>query len=152
MTIYWNANSKGFYDTSVHDVVPDNSVEISESKWNELLTGQASGLIITSDSVGNPILVPYTPTLDETLSAINTAIQSALDSGAQKWGYANMVTACSYVGSNNAQYAADALALSDWRDSVWAWAYPLYPSVTPGESPATFMATMPPQPPKPVVS
>ena len=68
------------------------------------------------------------------------------------WGYDNVISAASYAASTNKQYAADAAALIGWRDEVWAWATPQFPNVTAGETPESFMATMPAQPEQPKVS
>jgi len=112
---------------------------------------QSDWVIITYEeamAIANP---PYIPTQAETISEISYAIQQALDAGAQAWGYDNMVTASSYVMSTSAQYAADALALIAWRDNVWEWAMPLFPSIVAGESSDTFMIDMPVQPAQPAV-
>lgn len=85
-----------------------------------------------------------------TVNLISDFIQSELDAGAAKWGYDSIVSAASYLNSATPQYAADAKALTGWRDSVWNWAFPQFPSVIAGTSPQTFTATMPAQPSQPV--
>ena len=79
----------------------------------------------------------------------NFATQNLLDSTAQSWGYDNMVSAVSYVGSNNAQFAAEGTALSNWRDAVWV----KVAEIQAGPLPATtqdFLLLLPPAPNKPV--
>lgn len=150
--MYWAKSTGGFYYPMINTTMPADSVEITKVYWQELLAGQSSGKLIEADSNGYPVLVdPPGPTKDQTITIISGAIQSALDVGAQKWGYDSIVAGASYAASTNAQFAADAAALIGWRDSVWAWANPKFATVTPGEDPAVFMADMPAQPPKPVV-
>lgn len=150
--IYYSKSTNGFYTESVNSSIPDDKVSITEEYWYELLEGQASGKVISHDSQGYPLLINApVPSKEETIAIINSAIQSALDSGAQNWGYESIVSAASYYGSTNAQYNADASVLMLWRDNVWGWAYPKYPLVKPGETPTEFMVDMPVQPPKPIV-
>lgn len=94
---------------------------------------------------------PPTITQKQTQENISNAITSAINDGAQQWGYYDLATAASYANSTNKQYVADALALIEWRDIVWAWAFPLLATVTPGETAATFLASMPDQPNQPAV-
>lgn len=149
---YYAASTGGFYDPSINTDIPSDAVEITPTYWQELLAGQSAGKLIEADSKGYPVLVdPPPPTKEETITIINNAVQVALDSGANKWGYESIVAGASYVSSANAQYAADAAALITWRDQVWEWAYPKYPLVTPGETPEQFMVDMPAQPAKPIV-
>lgn len=149
--MFYSASTNGFYDPTVNNDIPADSVEITTEYWQELIDAQSQGKKIEPDSKGYPVAVVIPITKDETLYAINYSIQVALDRGAEKWGYSNIVSAASYFGSNNAQYNADAIALMTWRDSVWEWAYPKYASVVPGETPEQFMVDMPPQPAKPIV-
>jgi len=55
MTKYFNANPVSFYDSEIN-VIPTNSIEITDELWVSLLNGQSSGKIIVADSNGNPIL------------------------------------------------------------------------------------------------
>ena len=78
----------------------------------------------------------------------NNATQNLLNSTAQSWGYDNMVSAVSYVGSNNAQFSAEGTALSNWRDTIWAKVI----EIEAGPLPATtqdFLLLLPPAPAKP---
>ena len=49
-------------------------------------------------------------------------IQIALDEGARRWQYDNMLSAVSYAYSSNKQFSEDAKTLIEWRDQVWQWA------------------------------
>lgn len=55
--MYWK---QGFYDTPV-----EGGLQITKEYWQQLLDGQAIGKIITEDESGYPILVDYTPSLEE---------------------------------------------------------------------------------------
>ncbi|MGL6378183.1 tail fiber assembly protein [Aeromonas hydrophila] len=56
----------GFIDTNFHATYPDDCVEISVEKRDELLRGQADGSEITADTDGYPILIePIAPPLSE---------------------------------------------------------------------------------------
>lgn len=47
------------------------------------------------------------------------AIQSYLDEIARQYGYFNIITAISYVGDPNAQFATEGAAFREWRSAVW---------------------------------
>lgn len=51
------------------------------------------------------------------------AVQAKLDMTAQERDYDNILSACSYVGSDVAQFAGEAVALRAWRDRVWSYFY-----------------------------
>jgi len=107
---------------------------------------------LTTRELTQQELDQYTPTTQaDTIEIISREISSILDQGAKAWGYDSIVSATSYASSANLQYAADAKALSDWRDTVWAWAIPLFPSVVAGQDPAAFLQNIPKQPTQPVV-
>ena len=152
MKKYFTASPISFLDDDIN-IIPSDAVEITQEQWQSLLESQSKGLIIKADLNGNPVAVnPPGPTYDQTVINISNALQATLDTGAINWGYNSIVSAASYAASINKQYAADAAALIGWRDEVWAWATPQFPNVAAGESPATFMATMPAQPEQPKVS
>jgi len=93
---------------------------------------------------------PPGPTLIQTQDLISSSITSALNDGAQQWGYDNIESGVSYVDSPNVQWAAEGQALNLWRTQVWEWAFAKWSSITPGETPATFLIDMPDLPPRPV--
>jgi len=64
MTIFYNAITKGFYSSEIHgDNIPSEAVEITKTKYAELLEGQSSGKMITMDGQGIPVLedLPIVP-------------------------------------------------------------------------------------------
>jgi len=55
---YFSKSTLGFYVADIHgDGIPNDAVEITKEKHEELLAGQSSGKIISGDESGNPILV-----------------------------------------------------------------------------------------------
>jgi hypothetical protein len=78
MTKYFNANPISFYTSEIHDVIPPNSIEITDELWKTLLNGQVVGKEISADSDGNPILItPVPKPLTEEQQAAITAKQVA---------------------------------------------------------------------------
>lgn len=53
--MFYHAKTNGFYDPKI-GTVPDDAIEISDEKYKELMDGAATGLMISSDDRGNPIL------------------------------------------------------------------------------------------------
>lgn len=92
---------------------------------------------------------PPTETKEQAQQRLSPSITSAINDGAQEWGYDNIVSAVSYVTSTNPQYVKEAQALTKWRDDVWAWAIPALDNVVPNETVGEFLASMPPMPPRP---
>ena len=53
----WSAKEKGFYDTRIpYPELPDDVVEITVARYDELLTAQSEGWEIISDITGHPDL------------------------------------------------------------------------------------------------
>jgi hypothetical protein len=82
------------------------------------------------------------------------ATQTHLDAHAQAWGYDDLKSACTYLGDPYARFAAEALALRNWRSEVWAFldangSAPL-PEVLP--TIAEFLALLPAAPTRPVTA
>ena len=90
-------------------------------------------------------------TLEQSIADISYRINKALDEGAKKWMYDNLVTCVSYLYSTNQEFLADAKALMEWRDNVWEWLIKSVNSVTVDTLIDDFMKTMPSQPNKPVI-
>jgi len=68
--------------------------------------------------VGSPPDAPALP-LEEQM---RLEIQAMLDAMARERGYDSIASAVSYVTSTVPTWAAEALALRDWRDVVWSYA------------------------------
>lgn len=92
---------------------------------------------------------PPKETQEQAQKRLSPSITSAINDGAQSWGYDSIESGVSYALSSNPQYVKEAQALSKWRDDVWAWAIPALSAVQPEETIGQFLATMPDLPPKP---
>lgn len=55
--MFYSKSTRGFYDSEIHSIIPEDAVEISKEQWLALLDGQSKGKNITPDEDGNPILV-----------------------------------------------------------------------------------------------
>ncbi|UXY12086.1 tail fiber assembly protein [Kosakonia sp. ML.JS2a] len=79
--MFYSKSTGGFYD-EYSVVFPDDIVEVSEQKYNELFDGQSQGKQIVADENGCPVLI--IPTLsDEQRLAFNKLVQSQLYNSAQ---------------------------------------------------------------------
>lgn len=52
--LYYSADTKGFYDSEIHTIMPDDAVEITQEEYVSLLEGQTEGMEIIPDSNGHP--------------------------------------------------------------------------------------------------
>jgi hypothetical protein len=59
------------------------------------------------------------PTLAQAAAALTDDVQAWLDDTASQNGYDSIASCISYAGSTIAQWSADAMAASKWRDAVW---------------------------------
>lgn len=66
---------------------------------------------------------------------VSNAIQSKLDQQAQQYNFDSMLSAASYVNSSVTRFREEAIALSSWRDQVWAWAYQKEEDIISGKIP-----------------
>lgn len=64
------------------------------------------------------------------------AIQARLDAFAQTRGYDGIMSACSYFGSANPRFKAEADAAIRLRDETWAACYAILEAVLAGDRPA----------------
>jgi len=68
--MFTSKSTCGFYDESIHALMPDDVVEISAEDHAELMAGQAQGKVITWGDDGLPVLVDSPPLSDKDLAAI----------------------------------------------------------------------------------
>lgn len=92
---------------------------------------------------------PPAETQQQAQDRLSPSVTSAVNDGAQSWGYDSIESGVSYVTSSNPQYVKEAQAMSKWRDDVWAWAIPALAAVAPNTTVGQFLANMPEMPPKP---
>ena len=149
MTKFYSKTTNSFYDSEINDVIPAESVEITQQQWQTLIDAQADGKIIKADKNGNPTIVDYAPPA-LTIGSCNQLAQDHLDEIAKEWGYNSMLSAVSYANSTNPQFKADAEALIEWRDNLWDKAYTIEAGTLPATADA-FVALLPAAPSKPVI-
>ena len=66
----FSPSTRGFYDPQIHDVIPDDAVEISSSAHAALLEAQAAGAVIQPGPDGQPeAVMPAAPDAAEVLAA-----------------------------------------------------------------------------------
>jgi len=61
MTIYYSKTNQAFYDNQIHNVLPEDAVEITAEYHATLLAGQAQGKTIMPGKDGKPVLAPIAP-------------------------------------------------------------------------------------------
>lgn len=66
--MFYRAIDGGFYDPSIHNIMPEDVVEIPDSVYSELLRGQEKGKRIEPDRQGFPKLVEPPPLNGEQLA------------------------------------------------------------------------------------
>jgi hypothetical protein len=81
-------------------------------------------------------------------AAVN-AVQKRIDEQARAWGYDDIKSAATYADDPDAQFAAEGLALRNWRSATWAAVRDHQDSVTTEEE---LFALLPPPPTRPVVA
>lgn len=74
------------------------------------------------------------PTFADYVAAFTPGLQQWMETTAQGNAYDSVLSCVSYAGSGVAQFAADAKAMSDWRDALWHWAS-VYQSSAGGQLP-----------------
>ncbi len=96
--LYYSATSKGFFSDAVHDVLPNDAVEITQAEHKELLDGQSVGLAIVPDANGKPVLqVIDTAIPFEVLKAsLKTSIDTAAETERLKYITAGTGQAMTY--------------------------------------------------------
>jgi len=72
--LFYSRTTGGFYDSEIHGTMPGDAVEITQEDHAALMTGQSSGLVITADDSGHPVLV-YPPQPPELTQAELNAIR-----------------------------------------------------------------------------
>ena len=146
----YSPETRGFYLESVHgSAIPSDAVPVSAEQHSALMAAQAAGATITPGADGHPIAVPHPAPTPADLAAQGAAIvQAHLDATARLRRYDSIQTAVSYRGDPNPAFAAEALALSDWRSAVWTTALALLAEVEAGSQPVptpeALIAALPP--------
>lgn len=61
MTIYYSKANQAFYDSAIHNRLPEDAVEISHEQHAALLAGQSNGQVIMPGKDGKPVLADPAP-------------------------------------------------------------------------------------------
>ena len=82
------------------------------------------------------------------IERFRSAIQSWMDSEAQKLGYDNILSVCSYINTGNERFDAEGEGFRQWRSAVWERGYQLIDEVIAGQrdvpdDPADVIALLP---------
>lgn len=56
MTIFYSATARGFFDSDVHQDVPDDARRVAPARHRELIAAQESGAQIVPSPSGSPVL------------------------------------------------------------------------------------------------
>lgn len=76
------------------------------------------------------------PTIEEITKSLTYKVQQHLDKEAQKLGYDNIISACSYAaGTTTNKYKTDGISFLNWRSNVWDYCYALLVQVQAGTVP-----------------
>lgn len=77
MAIFSSKSACGFYDSTIHAVMPDDVVEISADGHASLLQGQCDGKVIVWGDDGCPVLIDPPPLSLEETAAIERVWRDA---------------------------------------------------------------------------
>lgn len=65
----YSPSANAFYDTGINLVIPDDAIKITDTKWADLLAGQAEGMLIACGADMLPCLTePPSPTAEALIS------------------------------------------------------------------------------------
>lgn len=131
--MFYSKSTGGFYTEEIHgSSIPLDAVEISDSEYHRLISGQSSGKLIKSDQSGFPILSDRPPPSEEQIIArYETALDNMLNTVAQGYRYADRTRLALRAGYPN-QNQALAIAFGTWMDSCNDQAKQLYLDVKAG--------------------
>lgn len=135
--MFYSAKTGGFYDIEIHgNLMPDDVVEIDLKNYTLLLTGQASGKVISADANGFPYLAePAAPSIQQIEKKFVDSIQSRLDVFARQRNYDGILSACTYATSTVAKFKAEGQTCVNLRDATWSAAYDILAQVQAGTRP-----------------
>ena len=137
MRIFYSASAKGFFNSILNPVIPQDAVEISSAYHRELLDGEQSGKIITQGQNGYPVLAEKEYSFTEQVVLYENAVQRHLDAKAEEFNYDNMWTAVTYAEEPAVpKFQNDGRALRAWRSLVWQKCYEILAEVNNNVRPA----------------
>lgn len=106
--MFYSKTTGGFYDPLIHGQnIPTDAVEITREQHAALMTAQATGKRIESDTNGNPVAVdPPAPTSEQTIAALSAQIQKRLDDFAATRKYDNVISLAKYSSLTDQEIAS----------------------------------------------
>lgn len=53
---FYSPDTRGFYQSDIHSIIPDDAIEISAEEYHQLANDQQNGMEITPGAGGRPVL------------------------------------------------------------------------------------------------
>ena len=114
MTIFYSGITGGFYDSNVHNTVPEDAVEVTSEERQVLLIGTSKGQIIRM-SDGKPVLQDLPPPTRDELAIIERGWRD----GELRKADIEVFKAEDAIGAFNAEsWRSYRLLLRAWPESV----------------------------------
>ena len=119
-----------------------SNITVASYMWAEVQDRIAAGEEVID------LTVPSEPSPEEQIAAFRNAVQAQVDATANERKYDSGLSCVSYVGDDNPQYHAEAVAFRTWRSSVWTTVTAqldqiLVGKAEPPENPAALIASLP---------
>ena len=99
--------------------------------YKDILEWEASGGVIEPEFTDEQLEINIK---EQTKFYLEISVQSHLDAEAQKLGYDNIVSACTYASASN-PFQAEGKSFVSWRGNVWATCYQILADVEAGIRP-----------------
>lgn len=126
---YYDTVSNGFYDDTIHRVVPESATPLTPEEYQEMRDNINLGGIYR-DVGGVITLIPLEDqtTAEEKaairLSLITNRVQGHLNSTAKGYGYDSIATAVTYADEPSVpKFQTEGQAFRAWRSLVWDKCY-----------------------------
>ena len=74
---FFSISNFGFYNLEFHEVIPEDSVKISDEDYDSLMEGQSQGKLIVANDHGYPVLQDPPPPTAEFLAAVERVWRNA---------------------------------------------------------------------------
>jgi len=128
----YSPSTGGFYHADIHDVMPDDVVDVTDEEHSALMLEQEQGKRITFSNGAVVAVDPPPPTDAEIQAGLVSAVQQHLDDVARTRNYDGILSLCTYATSSVEQFAAEGQAGIAWRDAVWEYCYQVLDDVQAG--------------------
>lgn len=123
-------STKGFYNPSIHPVIPADAIEIHDDLYATLLAAQSAGAVISVGADGIPVPVEQAGPDPTAEAAIKAAVQAHLDATALAHDYDSIAIAVTYADEPSVpKYQMEGQAFRAWRSLVWSAALPMIDGV-----------------------